>query len=222
VRGGFFVWSFVVLFLTCRVLRCVDVVVCLCVWPVSLLTDTPASALPPHLYAAFFHRAFSHTRRLLYMLNTRNEAKKTVFYSYLACFMNTFPLNMYEFLSYSGFTRRNTLSIFLWLCPRNTWTPIQHPGSSPLPLHLPRPPVFYLSPSSVVKGLWEVFVWGFGVLFLSCVCVGVGGIVLCRCVCVSVTCWSFYVFLWRSHKSTRIAYSAGLSCIWHEYARIQG
>jgi len=27
---------------------------------------------------------------------------------------------------------------------------------------------------------------GFGVLFLSCVCVGVGGVVLCRCVCVCV------------------------------------
>jgi len=40
-------------------------------------------------------------------------------------------------------------------------------------------------PSSVVKCLWEVFVWGFGVLFLSCVCVGVGGVVLCRCVCVT-------------------------------------
>jgi len=41
-------------------------------------------------------------------------------------------------------------------------------------------------PSSVVKCLWEVFVWGFGVLFLPCVCVGVGGVVLCRC--VGVTC----------------------------------
>jgi len=43
---------------------------------------------------------------------------------------------------------------------------------------------------SVVKCLWEVFVWGFGVLFLSCVfvCVGVGGVVLCRCVRVCVTC----------------------------------
>jgi len=39
-------------------------------------------------------------------------------------------------------------------------------------------------PSSVVKCVWEVFVWGFGVLFL-CVCVGVGGVVLCRCVCVT-------------------------------------
>ena len=56
-----------------------------------------------------------------YMLNTRNEDKNTVFHSYLACFMNALPLNMYEFLSYTGFTRRNTLFIFLWLCPRNAW-----------------------------------------------------------------------------------------------------
>jgi len=40
-------------------------------------------------------------------------------------------------------------------------------------------------PSSVAKRLWEVFVWGFGVVFLSCACVGVGGVVLCRYVCVS-------------------------------------
>jgi len=39
-------------------------------------------------------------------------------------------------------------------------------------------------PSSVVKCLWEVFVWGFGALFLSCVCVCVAGVVLCWCVCV--------------------------------------
>jgi len=38
--------------------------------------------------------------------------------------------------------------------------------------------------SSVIKCLWEVFFGGFGLLFLSCVCVGVGGGVLCRCVCV--------------------------------------
>ena len=37
------------------------------------------------------------------------------------------------------------------------------------------------SHSHVVKCLWEVFVWGFGELFLSCVCAG--GVVLCRCVC---------------------------------------
>jgi len=45
-----------------------------------------------------------------------------------------------------------------------------------------------LTTSSVVQCLWEVFVWGLGVLFLSCVCVGVGGVVLCWCVCVCVTC----------------------------------
>jgi len=33
-----------------------------------------------------------------------------------------------------------------------------------------------------------VFFWGFGVLFLSCVCVGVGGVVLCQYVCVCVIC----------------------------------
>jgi len=37
-------------------------------------------------------------------------------------------------------------------------------------------------PSSVVKCLWEVFVWGFRVLFLSCV--SVSGVLLSVCVCV--------------------------------------
>jgi len=45
-------------------------------------------------------------------------------------------------------------------------------------------------PSSVVKCLWEVFIWGFGVLFLSCACVSVPGVLfslsLCVCVCVCV------------------------------------
>jgi len=43
-------------------------------------------------------------------------------------------------------------------------------------------------PSSVVKCLWDVFVWVFGVLFLSCACVSVWGVLfslsLCVCVCV--------------------------------------
>ena len=34
--------------------------------------------------------------------------------------MNTVPLNMNMFLSNTGFTRRNTLFIFMWLRPRNT------------------------------------------------------------------------------------------------------
>jgi len=41
-------------------------------------------------------------------------------------------------------------------------------------------------PSSVVKCLWGVFVWEFGVLFLSCVCVcrGCCSPSVCVCVCV--------------------------------------
>jgi len=41
-------------------------------------------------------------------------------------------------------------------------------------------------PSSVVKCLWGVFVWGFGVLFLSCVCVS--GVLFSVGVCVCVIC----------------------------------
>jgi len=55
-----------------------------------------------------------------YMLNMRREAYNTVFYSYLARFMNTETLNMNMFLSNTGFTRRKVLFIFLWLRPRNT------------------------------------------------------------------------------------------------------
>jgi len=43
-------------------------------------------------------------------------------------------------------------------------------------------------PSSVVKCLWEVFVWGFGVLFLSCACVSVSGVLFSVGVCVCMTC----------------------------------
>jgi len=37
----------------------------------------------------------------------------------------------------------------------------------------------------VVKCLWEVFVWGFGVLFLSCACVSVSGVLFSVGVCVT-------------------------------------
>ena len=47
-------------------------------------------------------------------------------------------------------------------------------------------------PLSVVECLWEVLVWGFGVLFLSCVCVSVSGVLFSVGVCVCVTCSSFY------------------------------
>jgi len=43
-------------------------------------------------------------------------------------------------------------------------------------------------PSSVVKCLWEVLVWEFGVLFLSCVVVSVSGVLFSVEVCVCVTC----------------------------------
>ena len=36
--------------------------------------------------------------------------------------------------------------------------------------------------------LWEVFVWGFGVLFLSCASVSVSGVLFSVGVCVGVTC----------------------------------
>jgi len=42
--------------------------------------------------------------------------------------------------------------------------------------------------SSVLKCLWEVFVWGFAVLFSSCVCVSVSGVLFSVSVCVCVTC----------------------------------
>ena len=54
------------------------------------------------------------------MLNTRNEVKNTMFYSYLACFVNTFSLNMCVSMSYTELTRRNTLFVFVWLRHRNT------------------------------------------------------------------------------------------------------
>ena len=62
-----------------------------------------------------------HPKRCVsYMLNTRNEKKNTVFYSYLACFVNTCTLNMYVSMPYTGLIRRNTLFIFLWSRHRNT------------------------------------------------------------------------------------------------------
>jgi len=48
------------------------------------------------------------TRSCSYMLNKRNEETNTVFFSYLACFVNTFTLNTDVSMSYTGLTRRNT------------------------------------------------------------------------------------------------------------------
>jgi len=53
--------------------------------------------------------------------------------------------------------------------------------------------IFYRSPSSrrppssVIKCLWEVFVWGVRVLFL-CACVSLSGVLFSVGVCVCVTC----------------------------------
>jgi len=55
-----------------------------------------------------------------YVLNTLYEENNTVFYSYLACFLNTLSLNMYVAMPYTGLTRRNMVFIFVWLPHRNT------------------------------------------------------------------------------------------------------
>ena len=54
------------------------------------------------------------------MLNTRNEANNTVFYSCLAWFVNMVTLNMYMFMLYIGLIKRNTVFVFVNLRPRNT------------------------------------------------------------------------------------------------------
>jgi len=65
--GWFFVWSFVVLFLSCRVFCGVVLVVCLCVWPVSLLTYSCGTATPIRItYSAY---------SILYMTWTRTYVR---------------------------------------------------------------------------------------------------------------------------------------------------
>ena len=43
--------------------------------------------------------------------------------------VNAFTLNMYRFLSYTGFTGRNMVFRFVWMGHRNTWIRIQHVGT---------------------------------------------------------------------------------------------
>ena len=76
-------------------------------------------------------------------------------------------------------------------------TPVRPRRTSTLPLTLtsarPRTLAWEVArtvvapPSSLVTCLWEVFVWGFGVLFLLCACVSVSGVLfsvgVCVCVC---------------------------------------
>jgi len=59
------------------------------------------------------HRVYTAAGLQTYMLNMLSEEKNTVFYSYLARFLNTVTLNMNMFLSNTGFTRRNTVFRFV-------------------------------------------------------------------------------------------------------------
>jgi len=69
--------------------------------------------------------------------------------------------------------------LFLHAAPPPVFTGLRRTSTLPLTLTSARPPTrawevartVVAPPSSVVKCLWEVFVWGFGALFLSCVCV---------------------------------------------------
>jgi len=59
----------------------------------------------------------------------RGKRKKIlVLYSDLACFVNTATLDMYVFMSYTGYIRRNTLFIFLRVRHRDTSIRIPHVG----------------------------------------------------------------------------------------------
>jgi len=82
-----------------------------------------------NIYLSIYVSLFLLNRWLqYYMLNTQGGYSNTVFYSYLACFMNTVTLHVYISTWYIGFTRRNTVFVFLWLRHRNTWTPIEYVG----------------------------------------------------------------------------------------------
>jgi len=61
-----------------------------------------------------------HTLYLSYVLKTRSEETDTVFYAYLACFVNTRTFKMNMCMSYTELTRRVMLCICLWLRHRNT------------------------------------------------------------------------------------------------------
>jgi len=63
VRRGVFVWSFAVLFLSSRVLCGAALVVCLCVWPVSLHT-LPTAGLALASWPLGFSRYISAVRTL--------------------------------------------------------------------------------------------------------------------------------------------------------------
>ena len=82
------------------------------------LPSRGARGLPPLRYCAVCGRRRGECQP--FMLNTRDQAYNTLLYSYLACYVNTSTLSMQVFMSYTGFTRRDTLFIFVWLRHRNT------------------------------------------------------------------------------------------------------
>ena len=73
-----------------------------------------------------------------------------------------------------------SIYIYIFTAPSSMWT---LPRRSPTP-HTWRSTSRY----GVVKCLWEVFVWGFGVLFLSRVCLCRGCCSLSVCVCDLLIC----------------------------------
>jgi len=80
-------------------------------------------------------------------------------------------------------------------------------------------------PSSVLKCVREVFVWGFGVLFLSCMCECRcwGCCSLFRCVCVCVTCWSFFIGDPGVHARPQASGGGrGRGCVWDRQASRRG
>jgi len=86
---------------------------------------------------------------------------------------------------------------------------------SVVPLHAADAP-----PSSVIKCLWEVFVWGFGVLFLSCVCVSVSGVLFSVGVCVFVdvlTCDLVYIHSGVPLPAAGAPPSSVVKCLWQVF-----
>jgi len=52
------------------------------------------------------------------MLNTQHEETNTVLYSYLACFVNTYTLDMYVSMAYTGFYQTECVIHILVIAPQ--------------------------------------------------------------------------------------------------------
>jgi len=113
-----------------RVCECACVRVCVCVRACACVCACVRVCV--YVWCVYVYVCvrpkYRHITLQAYMLNTRTQEETTVFYSYLACSVNTLTLNKHEFLSYTGLTRRNMLFIFVWLRHRNTSIRIQHVG----------------------------------------------------------------------------------------------